>query len=134
MSVALYNLTLTIIIANFRAMSSFSDVLTVTDSEEEDDDDYLEIISESIVTTKPSLVTELTRVEERRLKEQLNLPKNAVVKIRVLGGGIKSDLVGAERVVNCSVTRPDGEVLSKKSLQSKQIFGPLKEPHAADLS
>ena len=133
-SVALYILTLIIIIANFRVMSTFSDVLTLSDSEEEDDEDDLEIISESIVTAKPSLVMELTPVEERRLLEQLNLPKDAVVKIRVVGGGNKCDLVGGGRIANCTVTR-DGEVLREKSLQSRKIFGPIKNPQqAADLS
>ena len=115
-------------------MSTFADVLTVSDSEEDDDED-VEIISESIVTAKPSLVTELTPVEERRLLEQLNLPKNAKVKIRVFGGGNKCDLVGGGKIANCTVTREDGEVLREKSLQSRKIFGPIKKTQqGADLS
>jgi hypothetical protein len=101
-------------------MASLNDVLIVSSDSDEDDD--LQILSESIVP-------QLTPVERSRLLVQLNLSPNASVKIRVSGGesGKRSLMGGRLAVAKCTVTS-EGRIIQEKSLQSRKIFGPAKKP------
>jgi len=111
-------------------MSSL-EILTV--SEDEDADSDLEILSEAIVPgTSRMAAMELTPVEQRRLLEQLKLPKDAQVEIKVVGsgGGDKRRLVSGGMTAHCRVLM-NGLVVRQKSLQGNKIFRPRKSPPQA---
>jgi len=114
-------------------MSSI-EILTLTDSEEENDDDNdLVILSETVVPSTSNMATmELTPVEQRRLLEQLKVPKNAEVKIKVVGsrGCDKRSLLSGGMTAQCKVVM-NGVVLRKESLQGNKIFRHRKSPPQA---